>query len=190
MAAIVHNADALKSHLRATPDGFKQIMHFSLTDDQTDAVNDWLFDKLDHRTKPLSLLERSSLEDDLTDWLDDHHVPNAADMANSQVDYQFSKTDLDDILEQVGEPNLLGVLGWVTSNMITEKLVVDIGDASARMASLVASIKSHTHMDRGAGKETVDLREGIQSTLTLPGHKGRAKNATVTVDVPDNLPTL
>ncbi|NID09779.1 ATP-binding protein [Fibrivirga algicola] len=190
VSAIVRNAEALKGHMRATPERFKVIMRLALTDEQTDLVDEWLFNKLDHRTKPLSLLERSSLEDDLTDWLEDHNVPEAADLASSLADYNFTEEELDNILDQVGEANLQGVLEWVSNNLVTEKLVVDIGEASSRMATLVSSIKSYTHMDRGAGKELVNLPEGIRSTLTLLGHKVRAKNIAITVDVPDNLPEL
>ncbi|HEX9957370.1 MAG TPA: histidine kinase, partial [Fibrella sp.] len=190
VAAIVRNAEALKSHMRATPERFKVIMRLTLTDEQTDLVDEWLFEKLDNRTKTRSLLERSSLEDDLTDWLEDHNVPEAADLASSLADYNFSEDDLEYMLEQIGETNLTGVLEWVSNNLVTEKLVVDIGEASARMATLVASIKSYTHMDRGMGKEMIDLAGGIQSTLTLLGHKVRAKNVAVTLDVPDDLPEL
>ncbi|MEZ0483238.1 sensor histidine kinase [Fibrella aquatica] len=190
VAAIVRNAEALKTHMRATPERFKVIMRMAMTDEQTDLIDEWLFEKLDNKTKPLSLLERSSLEDDLTDWLDEHNVPEGADLASSLAGFNFSEDDLDTILEQVGEANLAGVLEWVSNNLVTEKLVVDIGEASSRMATLVASIKSYTHMDRGSGKELVNLAEGIRSTLTLLGHKVRAKNVTVTVDVPNDLPEL
>ncbi len=194
VAAIVRNAEALKTHMRATPERFKVIMRLALTDEQTDTVDEWLFEKLDNRPKALSLLEHSSLEDDLTDWLDDHDVSangtEAADLASSLADYNFREDDLDYILEQVGEANLTGVLEWVSNNLVTEKLVVDIGEASSRMATLVASIKSYTHMDRGSGKELVDLAAGIRSTLTLLGHKVRARNVAVTVDIPDGLPEI
>jgi signal transduction histidine kinase len=190
VSAIVRNADALRNHMRATPEGFKAIMQSDLTDEQTDVVNDWLFEKLDNKTAPLSMLERSSLEDDLTDWLDDHTIPTTSDLANSLAEFRFAEADLDFILEQVGAKNVAAVLNWVNNNLVTEKLVVDIGEASARMATLVGSIKSYTHMDRGGGKETVILAEGIRSTLTLLGHKLRAKNVAVTVDIPADLPTI
>lgn len=193
VSAIVRNADALRTHLRATPEGFKAIMHLELTDDQTDTVNEWLFDKLDNKTAPLSMLERSSLEDDLTDWIDSHTVSNdldAADLANSLAEFRFTEADLDFMLEQVGPENVGGVLRWVNNNLVTEKLVVDIGEASARMATLVGSIKSYTHMDRGGGKEAVILADGIRNTLTLLGHKIRSKNGTVTVEIPADLPTV
>lgn len=190
VSAIVRNADALKQHMRATPEQFKAIIHLNLTDQQTDALNEWLFDKLDNKVTPLSLLERSSLEDDLTDWLDDHNVPEAPDLAASLAEFRFSEDDLDFIVEQIGEPNLVGVLNWVNNNLVTEKLVVDIGDASGRMAALVSSIKAYTHMDRGGGKEAVRVGEGIQGTLTLLGHKLRAKNIAVSLDFPAELPVI
>lgn len=190
VSAIVRNADALRQHMRATPEQFKAIIHLNLTDAQTDAVNEWLFEKLDNRVGPLSLLERSSLEDDLTDWLDEHNVPDAPDLAATLAEFRFDEADLDFIQEQVDEQNLASVLNWVTNNLVTEKLVVDIGEASGRMAALVSSIKAYTHMDRGGGREAVRVGEGIQSTLTLLGHKLRAKQITVTLDVPDTLPSL
>lgn len=190
VSAIVRNADALKQHMRATPEQFKAIMHLKLTDAQTDTINEWLFDRLDNKRAPLSLLERNSLEDDLTDWLDDHQVHDAADVASSLVAFHFSEGDLDFLLEQVGSENLVGVLNWIDNNLITEKLVVDMGDASGRMAALVSSIKAHTHMDRGGGREPVQIREGIQSTLTLLGHKLRAKNIAVSLQFSSDLPPI
>ncbi|MBO0934350.1 sensor histidine kinase [Fibrella aquatilis] len=190
VSAIVRNADALRTHMRATPERFKAIMHMNLTDEQTDVVNEWLFEKLDNKTAPLTMLERSGLEDDLTDWLDDQRVPDGPDLANSLAEFRFTDADLDFILEQVGPENIAGVLGWVNNNLVTEKLVVDIGEASGRMATLVSSIKSYTHMDRGGGREAVALADGIRSTVTLLGHKIRSKNVTVTVDIPDDLPTI
>lgn len=194
VSAIVRNADALKQHMRATPEHFKAIMQLDLTDEQTDAINEWLFDKLDHKAGPLSLLERSSLEDDLTDWLDEHGVsangPDAGDLAVSLAEFRFSEADLDTVLERVGTNNLVGVLYWINNNLVIEKLVVDIGEASKRMAALVSSIKAYTHMDRGGGKEAVHIGEGIQSTLTLLGHKLRAKNIAVTLNFPPDMPTV
>ena len=87
VSAIVRNADALRSHLRATPERFKEIIHLNLADEKIDMVNERLFEKLDNKTAPLSMLERSSLEDDLTDWLDDQNVPNGPDLANSLVEF-------------------------------------------------------------------------------------------------------
>ena len=195
VSAVVRSADTLKTHMRATPDAFKAIMHLSLTDEQVDSVNAMFFKKVDGQltvdsTKKLTLLERSSVEDELTDWLDDNGVDDSIDLAGPLVEYGFTVGDLDWILEKIGDDNLAGVTRWLVNNLVTEKLVLDISEASKRIATLVNSIKDYSHMDRGGGKEEVKLADGIQSTLTLLGHKIRSKHINVTVTLPDNLPPV
>ena len=195
VSAVVRSADTLKTHMRATPDAFKAIMHLNLTDEQVDSVNAMFFKKVDGQLtsdtdKKLNLLERSSVEDELTDWLDDNGVDDSIDLAGPLVEYGFTVVDLDWILEKIGDDNLAGVTHWLVNNLVTEKLVLDISEASKRIATLVNSIKDYSHMDRGGGKETVKLADGIQSTLTLLGHKIRGKHITVAVTLPDDLPPI
>jgi signal transduction histidine kinase len=187
VAAVVRNADALKEHLGATSDRFKVIMSLDISDEQVDTVNDWLFRKIGQPTPNLSMMDRNRREDDLIDWLDDQNVPDASGLAGSLVAFGFAETDLDFLLDAVGDANLAGVLNWVENNLVTEKMVLDIGEASKRIATLVQSIKSYTHMDRGAGRETVRLADGIRSTLTLLNHKLKTKAIAVTLDIPDDL---
>jgi signal transduction histidine kinase len=191
VAAVVRSADTLREHLRATPENFKAVMEIRLTNEQVDVVNELLFERIGHRpTEGLSLLERSRREDELTDWLDDHDVPDALDLTESLVDFGFSTDDLDRVLDQTGPAHVGPVLGWLVNNLVTEKLVLDIGDASTRIATLVGSIKSYTHMDRGTSREAVRLREGLESTLTLLKHKLKEKHIQVDLRVPDDLPTV
>ncbi|CCH51473.1 histidine kinase [Fibrisoma limi BUZ 3] len=190
VAAVVRSADTLREHMRATPDAFKTIMHLNLTDEHVDAVNEALFRRLDQKPPTLTLIERSNLEDEITDWLDDHDVPDSLDLAGPLVEYGFTTDDLDWVLDRADEKNIGGVINWLVNNLITEKLVMDISEASKRISTLVGSIKNYTHMDRGAGRESVRLSEGIRSTLTLLDHKLKAKHISVEVDVPDNLPMV
>ncbi|QDK82824.1 cyclic nucleotide-binding domain-containing protein [Spirosoma sp. KCTC 42546] len=195
VAAVVRSADTLKTHMRATPEAFKTIMHLKLTDEQVDSVNTVFFGKLDQclakgAAKPLTLLERSSLEDDLTDWLDDHGVDDSVDLAGPLVEYCFTVADLDWILEKIGDDNLAGVISWLVNNLVTENLVLDISEASKRISTLVNSIKNYTHMDRGVGKERIQLAEGIRNTLILLDHKVKSKHIGVKLNLPDDLPAV
>lgn len=193
VAAVVRSADTLKTHMRATPDAFKAIMHLNLTDKQVDSVNTVFFKKLDQSVKSgstLTMLQRSSLEDEVTDWLDDHGVDDAMDLAGPLVEYGFTVDDLDGILEKIGDENLVGVVSWLVNNLVTEKLVFDISEASKRISTLVGSIKNYTHMDRGGGKEQVQLGEGIRNTLALLEHKVRTKHIALTLTIPDDLPPV
>ncbi len=190
VSAVVRSADALKAQMRATPERFKAVMAIQLPQAEVDAVNTFLFAKIDQPLAPLGLMERTTREDDLTDWLDDHDIPNPDDLIIPLVEFGFVAADLDRLAEQIKAHNLPAVLGWVVSNLITEKLVLDIADASTRIASLVNAIKSYTYMDRGAGKDTLNLGEGIRSTVTLLTYKLKAKHIAVSMDIPPDLPTL
>ncbi len=194
VAAVVRSVDTLKSHLRATPDTFKTVMSLKLTAGQVDCVTEMFFRKVDQQlapdTKRLTLLERTSLEDEVTDWLDDHGIDDSVDLAGPLVEYGFTVDDLDWILEKIGDENLVGVANWLVNNLVTEKLVSDIGEASKRIGTLTGSIKNYTHMDRGGGKEQVPLAEGIRNTLVLLDHKIKSKHIDLKLTLPDNLPVV
>ena len=76
-------------------------------------------------------------------------------------------------------------------NVLTvEKTVSEINDAAKRISGLVKSVKTYTHMDRGAERELTDIQQGINSTLTMLGHKLRKKNIEVEKDFQENLPKI
>ncbi|GAB3896995.1 ATP-binding protein [Spirosoma agri] len=194
VSAVVRSVDTLSTHLRATPESFKTVMSLDLANDQVDCVQEVFFKKMDQQTagetRPLTLLERTSLEDDLTDWLDDHAIDDSMDLAGPLVDYGFTVDDLDWLLEKIGDENLAGVTNWIVNNLVTEKLVSDISEASKRISTLIGSIKNYTHMDRGGGKEQVLLAEGIRSTITLLNHKIKSKHIDLSILIPDDLPVV
>jgi signal transduction histidine kinase len=194
VAAVVRSVDTLSTHLRATPEAFKTVMSLNLTDDQVDCVKTVFFKKMDQKsageTRQLSLLERTSLEDELTDWLDDHGIDDSMDLAGPLVEFSFTVDDLDWLLDKVDDDNLAGVTNWIVNNLVTEKLVSDISEASKRISTLIGSIKNYTHMDRGGGKEQVMLADGIRSTITLLNHKIKSKHIELNLIIPDNLPAV
>ncbi|MFD2935968.1 sensor histidine kinase [Spirosoma flavum] len=194
VAAVVRSVDTLKTHLRATPEAFKAVMNLQLTAEQVDCVTVVFFKKIDQQlaadTHQLTLLERTTLEDDITDWLDDHGVDDSMDLAGPLVDYSFTVDDLEWILEKIGDENLAGVANWLVNNLVAEKLVFDISEASKRISTLINSIKNYTHMDRGVGKQQIPLAEGIRNTLTLLAHKVKSKHIALTLTIADDLPAV
>ncbi|RRA99872.1 sensor histidine kinase [Larkinella rosea] len=192
VSAVVRSSDTLKSHLQNTPQRFKDVMALRVTDEMVDRVSELLFRKMNEQTgkNRLSLLERSNLEDALLDWFDDNGVSDDDDLTESLIDFGFTIDDLDTLLEDVAPEGRATVLNWMVNNLMTERLVNDITEASKRIAVLVNAIKSYTHMDRGTGRECIHIREGIDSTLVLLKHKLKEKNIQVDVQIPDDLPQL
>lgn len=190
-AAMVRSAAELKKRLRNEPEKFKRVTSMQVTSEQVDFVTSLLMAKIQTLgTKKLSLTLRSALEDDLTDWLDDHQVDDGCQLAETLVEGGFELEDLEKLHEAVGNENLPGVLEWLDNSLSTERLIHEIEESAQRISTLVASVKSYSHMDRATGREKVDFREGIRSTLTMLGHKLKEKHIRVVQDFPDDLASV
>ncbi|MGV3561294.1 sensor histidine kinase [Larkinella arboricola] len=192
VSAVIRSSHTLKTHLQNTPQRFKDIMALQITDEMVDRVSNLLFRKVADQTagQRLTLMERSNREDELLDWFDDNGVSDGEDLTESLIDFDITTDDLDTLLGDVMPDNRTTVLNWLVNNLVTERLVTDIEQASKRIAVLVEAIKSYTHMDRGTGQECIHIREGIESTLVLLKHKLKEKNIQVELTVPDDLPPI
>ncbi len=188
-SAMVRSATALRDNLRAKPDKFKAVMHIKMKDEEVDAINELVFRKAGKgTTNTQSLMERTALEDELTDWMDDHDIELGFEYASTFAEYCFDVDDLEFVKENLSEEALEPVLGWVEDVLTTEKMVEEIEDASRRISDLVSSVKTYSHMDRGTDKETVEIQKLLKSTLTMLNHKTKQKNIVVDVQVQDNMP--
>lgn len=185
-AAVVRSSQELAKLLKITPDKFKDVIRIKMTDEEVDRVNEVLFRKVDEGTQELSLIEKSNLEDDLMDWLDDHDIADSDELAVNFVEYGISVEDLESISEDTPEAHLSPVFGWLNQVLTTEKLVNEIEDASKRINDLVSSVKSYTHMDQAPVKVPTDMHIGLNNTLTMLNHK--LKNIEVIKDYDSSLP--
>ncbi|TDB63707.1 ATP-binding protein [Arundinibacter roseus] len=189
-AAVVRSASALKKHLGFVPEKFKRVISIQLSEEQVDKVNELLTSLLARGVQDMSLMEKSSLEDDLNDWLDDRAVENGYELAESFSEYGITTDDLDLVEEQVSLKYLAVVLDWLNNVLTTERMVGEIAEASQRIGNLVKSVKEYSHMDGGADKKKMVLRDGVESTLRMLQHKIKSKNIQVLVDMPDSLPQM
>ena len=85
---------------------------------------------------------------------------------------------LEHVAEAAGSARV-AALEWVAASLTATGLVAELHESTARISELVSAIKDYTHMDRAAVAE-VDLHEGLDSTLTILGH--RLKKGSVTVE--------
>jgi signal transduction histidine kinase len=186
-AAMVRSSAELKKRLHNEPEKFKRITLLQLEPSQVDRVTELLASKTkSDKRKKLSLSERSSQEDEIADWLEDQGIPDGYQYAETLVEADFDTEDLEKIHEWVASA-LPTVLEWLDNALNTERLISEIEAAALRISTLVQSVKSYSHMDRGIDKEMTDLPEGIRSTLTMLGHKLKEKQIKVTLDFPDDL---
>lgn len=78
---------------------------------------------------------------------------------------------------------------WVVAALSARGLVQDLHDSTARISEIVAAVKDYTHMDR-ADTRQIDVHEGIESTLTMLGHKLKRGDVTVERDYDRDLPPI
>ncbi|MFD0764558.1 ATP-binding protein [Mucilaginibacter lutimaris] len=190
-AAVVRGSVSLLQHLKAVPDVFRQVMSLGLDRTEADHLTDIILNALLRTAKPeLSMMERSSLEDDLLDWLDDNNIAEAAEIAESLVDFGLGTEELDKLKKEFSATAFPAVLNFIKSNLITEKIVMDIHEASGRISDLVGAVKSFTHMDQGHGKQFADIHNGIRSTLKMLQFKIRNANVQVVENFDSTLPEI
>jgi signal transduction histidine kinase len=130
-----------------------------LTDDAADRVAS---------APVLSPLEASDLEDEITDWLDDHDVDNGWQLAPAMVQAGIGTEKLDRVAKAVGsgDGDLAGALHWLTDTIETELLLTEISDSISRVSSLVASARQYSQLDR-APYQVADVHELLDSTLAM-----------------------
>jgi len=158
---------------------------------EVDIVTKKLFEIMSRGERPrLTLIQRTEKEDAVRDWLDDHHVINSDEVAENFVDYAFTCEDMESFKEHIPERYLSPVFNWINTNLVTERMVMDIQKSSQRISDLVKSIKSFTHMDQGKGKEYTDIHEGLRNTLIILQHKIKKGNVMVTEQYDDTLPKV
>jgi signal transduction histidine kinase len=190
-AAIVSSSGALKEHLQLEPEAFKEVMNVRMDPRDVDFVRDKLFEILGRKEKPkLTLVQRTGLADEMRDWMDQHKVLNSDEIAENFIDYSFSCEDMEAFEEHIPDEYLSPVYNWVNSNLVTERMVQDIYEASQRIFSLIQSVKNFTHMDQGKGMEFIDIHSGIASTLTMMQYKLKKGNIEVVKEFDEGLPKV
>ena len=120
--------------------------------------------------RELTTLERSDLEDGLGEWLEDHDVPQAWEMAGVFVAAGLGPDDLDRVTGAVGPSHLAPALRWLAYTVEAEALLVEIADSTSRISALVDAAKQYSQMDRTPHQPT-DLHAGLDATLVMLGGK-------------------
>lgn len=191
-SAIVRSSQELHKHMAQTPERFKTIVTMRVTPDAVDAVNAVLFERINNSKEApeLTLLQREERNDDLEDWFDDHNIPNSQEVIDTFIDWNWKTEHLDDIAAVIPPEAIEPVLWWVETNLTTEGLVGEIQTASSRIADLIGSIKSYSHMDSDPSMEFKDIHVGLKSTITMLKFKFKKKNVKLVKQLGENLPNI
>jgi signal transduction histidine kinase len=190
VAAIARTTAELKKRVDRLPEQMEELVKRQITPRQIEAITAMLREKAAAAAPSFSSLAQSDLEETLTNWMDDRQVEDSYILAESLVRGGFGVEDLETLAAQVPPSALPPLLGWIESTLVSARLVAEIDAASRRISDLVESVKIYTHMDQAADKQPVNLHAGIQSTLTILGHKLGEKHVRVETDFAAEPPLL
>lgn len=116
-------------------------------------------------------LAAAETADRVVDWLSERGVAQAAEIGVTLADHGLDVDALTELSAGLtGDDALERAVGCLSSCLLTDTLVEEVAEAGRRIESLVATAKAYTNLDR-APERDVDLREGLDATLTMQGPK-------------------
>ncbi|HMO00305.1 MAG TPA: ATP-binding protein [Miltoncostaeaceae bacterium] len=133
---------------------------------------------------PLDPIARSDREADLAGALEARGVDDPYDLAAALTEARLDASWVDRVCRDVGEDVLPAGLRFVASCAGTRILLAELEEATTRISDLVGAVRSYSHVDQ-APRTMVDVRVGLEDTLSLLGHALREKRIEIVRDFED-----
>jgi signal transduction histidine kinase len=137
----------------------------------------------------LDALTESDKEEQIISWLDTHGVADSWKLAQTLVSAGLDTVHLDTIRNNLPSDSLPDVLSWLDARLSSEVLLKEIEQSTVRISELVKAIKTYSYMDQAPIQE-IDVHEGLESTLTILGHKLKAASITISREYDIALPRI
>jgi len=118
----------------------------------------------------MDTLLRGDYEDRLEAWLDGQGVDNAWEVAPNLVSLGFNTSDMIDKVDNFSPSSIPVVVEWVNCICMIYTLLEEISHGAKRISAIVGALKDYTYMDQ-APIQTIDIHEGLDSTLTILSSK-------------------
>ncbi|MEV0287180.1 ATP-binding protein [Kribbella sp. NPDC050820] len=116
-------------------------------------------------------VDLADAENTISEWLDRQEIEKDWLIAPPLAAAGASVAWCERAAEVLGEALQPG-LEWVASTLAVSTLLGEVKESTRRITELVAAVRSYSQMDRSS-LQTIDVTEGIESTLVMLGHKLR-----------------
>lgn len=130
-------------------------------------------------------LDAADREDELLDALQDAGAPEPWTLAEA---YAHAGLDAAFVEEVAGAAGGIApkALRWIGASLSARQMVRELAESTDQMSRLVRAVKQYAYMDRGEVVQA-DLRDGLENTLTILGHKLKQTTIEVTRDYDESL---
>jgi signal transduction histidine kinase len=172
VAAVTRASSRLREMLSEMREKLGLLIRSDLPGDKLEAVADLAARALaSSREAPsMSPIEASDREDEVADWLSDHGIADAWDIAPTVAAAGLGIDWLEELVEVTPPPHLDYGLSYPVRAIESDNLLEEITDGVERISGLLKSARQYTQMDR-APLQTFDVHEGLDATLTMLKHK-------------------
>ncbi len=150
----------------------------------------WQITREPKSTDYLTPLNHSDREEELTLWLEELNIADAWELASVFTGTGLCIKDLERFADAVSHEFLNDAFAWVAGNVEIDRMIAEISASAGRVSELVSSVKIYSHMDRSSEHKPTDVREGLDNTLTMLGHRLKQTNIQLTRHYPDDLPSI
>jgi len=185
-AAVRRAADQLATALESLQARTLRLGRLALTPEEIEALK--TARRTASATPPaLDPLTRGDREDAVAFRLEDLGLPDAWELAPDLVGAGLDLPDVETLAAALPAAALADGIGWIADGVAIQGLVDDVRQGAERISTLVQAVKSYSFMDRGSVQD-VDVREGLDSTLTILKHK--LGNVSITKEYDAALPSI
>ncbi|RPI23230.1 MAG: GHKL domain-containing protein, partial [Actinobacteria bacterium] len=182
-------AAAIKRSAERLDDTLAEYREALAAADMDSATVRMLGDLISDKPPSLSPLARSDLEAEVAGVLEGSGVGDAWRRAPALVEAGMTADDLAAVRARVGEEHLAGALRVIAAIVTVRRLVSEIRAGAGRLSSIVGALKSYSYLDLAPVQE-VDVRQGLDETVLLLGHRLRDAGAEVVTDYQEDLPRI
>src|SRR5918999_2548817 len=134
---------------------------------------------------PLALSEQ---EDGLQEWLEDHGVGEAWELAPVLVASGWDRDELERVTERFSSTQLPVVVRWLGAGSSVYGLLEEVGKSAEAMSEIVKAVKTYSYLDQAPIQE-VDVIESLENTLVLLRPKIDA-GISITRDYAEDIPRI
>ncbi len=189
-AAVKRGASQLTDSVESYAKSQRAIAGFALSPTQEDSLAALLAEVAEAAITPPEIdpLDRSDLEYELQNWLEDRNVQDAWKIGPDLVNAGFTCAKLDELAQTFGDETAPAVAILASKSAGVSGLLAEIGQASGQISNIVGSLKTYSYLDQ-APVQTIDVSEGVDSSLLML--RGKLKQGvTVHREYAENLPTI
>jgi signal transduction histidine kinase len=187
-AAISRAAALLQTQVSHLPQLFESVARLKVETEKLEKISKLINEKIETKPPVLTLIQKTNLEDELTDWLDENDLRDID--PEGLVERGFTTEELDVFKQCSTSQHLPVLMEWVSNYLVTNKMAEDIRASSERISTLVGAVKNFTFMDKNTDRQLTDIHAGIRNTLTMLNYKLKKGNITVHENYDTSIPQI